>query len=264
MVKNNINLMARDQGLYSQFFMLRRKDMKITEANKNKNEAKFKFQGQSAISQCWFDLDFGWIEVNFITCEPDFYRITFQRHDDKQDTNTFRIFEVPIGNSKCVKKNNFHSNAPMLKYFKKSLNICCFSSLASYFASIEQTNSENAISLSIEKSLKSEVGNIIDFDNAILKNEKQIKCEPRVYYSLRTYKNMGSFKIQKDMSEHVTLVQLMDSLGNLNHAISVFGYWIFDSNYERALVLNRESLDMIFAPSFGEEEVATFETDFVL
>ena len=38
--------------------MLRRKDFKITEANKNKNEAKFKFQGQSARSQRWFDLDF--------------------------------------------------------------------------------------------------------------------------------------------------------------------------------------------------------------
>ena len=38
--------------------MLRRKDFKITEANKNKNEAKFKFPGQSARSQRWFDLDF--------------------------------------------------------------------------------------------------------------------------------------------------------------------------------------------------------------
>ena len=44
----------------------------------------------------------------------------------------------------------------------------------------------------------------------------------------------------------------MDSLGNVNHAISVVGRWIFDSNYERALVLNKESLDMICAPSIGE------------
>ena len=54
----------------------------------------------------------------------------------------------------------------------------------------------------------------------------------------------------------------MDSLDNVNHAISVFGYWIFYSNYERALVLNRESLDTICAPSVCEEEVATFETYF--
>ena len=43
-----------------------------------------------------------------------------------------------------------------------------------------------------------------------------------------------------DISEHVTLFQLMDYLGNVNHAISVVGYWIFDSNHEKSLVLNRE------------------------
>ena len=42
---------------------------------------------------------------------------------------------------------------------------------------------------------------------------------------------MGSFDILTDLSEHVTLVQLMDSLGNANNSISVVGYWIFDSNY---------------------------------
>ena len=54
----------------------------------------------------------------------------------------------------------------------------------------------------------------------------------------------------------------MNSLGNVNHAISVFEYWIFYSNYKRALVLNRESLDMICALSIGKEEVAEFETIF--
>ena len=75
---------------------------------------------------------------------------------------------------------------------------------------------------------------------------------------------MVYFDIMTAISEHVTLVQLMDYLGNLNHAISGVGYWIFESNYEIALVLNRESLDMIFAPSVGEKQVATFETVFVL
>ena len=63
----------------------------------------------------------------------------------------------------------------------------------------------------------------------------------------------------KNISANVTLVQLMDSLGNVNHAISVVGSWIFDSNYERELVLNKESLDMICSPSIGEEQAARFE-----
>ena len=54
----------------------------------------------------------------------------------------------------------------------------------------------------------------------------------------------------------------MDYLGNFNHAISVVGYCIFDSNYEKTLVINIESLDIICAPSVGEEQVAVFETVF--
>ena len=57
---------------------------------------------------------------------------------------------------------------------------------------------------------------------------------------------MGSYDILADISENVNLFQLMDFLGNANHAISVVGYRIFDSNYDKALVLNRESSDMIF------------------
>ena len=45
-------------------------------------------------------------------------------------------------------------------------------------------------------------------------------------------------------------------------AISVMGYCIFDSKFERALVLDRELLDIICAPSVGEEQVAKFETVF--
>ena len=69
---------------------------------------------------------------------------------------------------------------------------------------------------------------------------------------MSTYTTRGFFDILTDISEHVTLVQLMYSLVNVNCAISVVGYWIFDSNYEKSLVLNRESLDIICAPYVGE------------
>ena len=63
----------------------------------------------------------------------------------------------------------------------------------------------------------------------------------------------------EDISANVTLVQLIDSLGNVNNAISVVGNWIFDSNYEIALFLNRSSLVMSCAPSVGEEKNDIFE-----
>ena len=91
---------------------------------------------------------------------------------------------------------------------------------------------------------------------------KKVKGKPRVYYILRKYKNMVSYYILTYISEHVTLVNLMDYLGNVKHAIGVVEYWIFDSNYKKALILNRESWDLICAPYVGEEEVTDFETVF--
>ena len=103
------------------------------------------------------------------------------------------------------------------------MNSCCFSSLASAFASIKKNKATNAIALPIEELLESEVGNRIYFANTILKNKNKIKGEPRVYYILRRYQKKGSYDILTNINEHVTLVQLMDSLGNLNHAISIVG-----------------------------------------
>ena len=76
--------------------------------------------------------------------------------------------------------------------------------------------------------------NRIDFENVIFKNEKNIQGENKVYYSLRKYENMGFFDMLKDISENINLVKLMDSLVNVSHAISVLGYWIFDSKYEKS------------------------------
>ena len=73
----------------------------------------------------------------------------------------------------------------MLKYCHKSLNTCCFSSLASEFVSIKKTKAANDISLRIEEYLKIKVGNHIDFANDILINENKIRGEPKVHYSLR-------------------------------------------------------------------------------
>ena len=80
-----------------------------------------------------------------------------------------------------------------------------------------------------------------------------------MYYSLRKYKNDGTYNILTDISEHITLVEVINYLGNVNHAIIVVEYRIFDSKYKRALVLNRKLLDMICAPSVGKKEVARFK-----
>ena len=68
------------------------------------------------------------------------------------------------------------------------------------------------------------------------------------------------FNILNEISEYVTFVQLIDSLGNANYDISIGGHWIFDSNYKRALFLTQNFLDIICSPSVGEEQVANFRS----
>ena len=85
--------MATEQELYAKVIMLSRKYSKFIATDKNKNEAKFKFQGQSARSQRWFDLDFDWIEVNFSTRQTDLYKKRFQSYDDTQYTNTSKTLK---------------------------------------------------------------------------------------------------------------------------------------------------------------------------
>ena len=53
-------------------------------------------------------------------------------------------------------------------------------------------------------------------------------------------KKAGTFYIMNNISEHVTLVQLMDSLDNMNCSVSVVGKWNFDSNNKESLPLTIE------------------------
>ena len=103
------------------------------------------------------------------------------------------------------------------------MNSCCLSSLASAFASINQSKAADAIALRIKEYLKSEVRNCIHFATDVMQNKKRNKGETRVHYSLIKYKKKGEYEILKNISANVTLVQLMGSLGNVNHAISVVG-----------------------------------------
>ena len=72
--------MSMEQELYSQVVLLCRKYLKFGATDKNRNGAKLKFQGQSARSKPWLDLHIDWIEVNFSTREPDFYKKKFQSY----------------------------------------------------------------------------------------------------------------------------------------------------------------------------------------
>ena len=95
-VKNNIKRMAMEQSLYAQVIMFRRKDLKFDAADKKKNPSKIIFQGQSARSRYWFDLDLDWIDINFSTGEPGFYRKLYQNHEKEQEKIHSEYFKFQL------------------------------------------------------------------------------------------------------------------------------------------------------------------------
>ena len=64
---------------------------------------------------------------------------------------------------------------------------------------------------------------------------------------------MDSYDILTDISEHATLIQLVYYLGNVNHAISVVGYRIFDSNHKKYLYLIDNHWIWFVPPYVGKE-----------
>ena len=68
---------------------------------------------------------------------------------------------------------------------------------------------------------------------------KKIKGEQNLRYNIAIWNKNDAFEILSDISENVTLVELMDSLGNVNNDIIIVGNWIFDSNYTKALYLTQ-------------------------
>ena len=78
-----------------------------------------------------------------------------------------------------------------------------------------------------------------------MRNIMHIKVEQHLRYNMKIWNKKDDFDIINKISEYVTLVHLIDSLGNVNHAISILGYWIFDSNYDKELFLTNESLDLV-------------------
>ena len=61
-------------GLYLQVVIIHRKDQDHKKERENAN--KYKFQGKSAISTCWFDMDHDQLEGKLSKREPNFYTKT--------------------------------------------------------------------------------------------------------------------------------------------------------------------------------------------
>ena len=56
------------------------------------------------------------------------------------------------------------------------------------------------------------------------------KVEQCLIYKINQWKIKGTFEILNIISERVTLVQMVDMVGGVNHSVSIDGNWIFNSS----------------------------------
>ena len=129
-----------------------------------------------------------------------------------------------------------------MKYHQKTYSSCCLSSLSSAFHFIGDNRAVPDPVNIIEESLTLQIEyckNRIRFANYIMKNRIKINGKQNLRYNLTIWKKIYAFDILNFISEYVTLVQLMDSLRNVNRTISIVGHWIFDSSYKKALFLTQ-------------------------
>ena len=114
--------------------------------------------------------------------------------------------------------------------------------LASAFHSIDDHRAVKSLANLIKESLILQIDkfrNIIHFANGIMTNIMHIRGEQNLRYNMKIWNKNYVFDIINNISEYVTLVQLIYSPVNVNHAISIVGYWIFDSNYEKPLLMKK-------------------------
>ena len=67
---------------------------------------------------------------------------------------------------------------------------------------------------------------IINFTNSIVLDKARNKGEKHIRYKLEKWNKMSIFDVLDNISKHVTLMQLMYSLGNVNHSVGVDGNFI--------------------------------------
>ena len=79
---------------------------------------KYLFQGKSARSKHWFDIDIEWIEENLSAREPQFYKRCFQRNIQGSYGSKYPTFPVTIVNAKETGEVEYYRKVTLVEYHK--------------------------------------------------------------------------------------------------------------------------------------------------
>ena len=158
-------------------------------------------------------------------------------------------FSVPIVSVKQTSQVQIEPGAPIVACQQYDQNRCCASSLYSSFKASNLFVAVNAIAPCISASLTYVIPDIIQIGNLIISYQTGNFGEKHLSYKLEQWNKTHNFDILNNICGCVTLVQLMYSLGNVNHAVSLVGKRVFYSNYTRSFPLTIESFNLICACS---------------
>ena len=127
----------------------------------------------------------------------------------------------------------YHPKAPLLEYHQNVSDSCFFGGLTSGFIAEGEKNLKGLLKCEFRNRYIFSIMDIwiyLHFLNDIMRDQVLNPGKQRLCYNINKWIKQVSFEILHDISLTFTLVTLMYTVGNVNHAVSIFGYWIFDSN----------------------------------
>ena len=253
MSKEQLNILVLNMG---SFIILLKLDVQRLEKHKHLKKKRIKQKNQylnlkvSANEQnIIFFLEKNGFKLISRQEKNYFYHMLLQRYILGKSKKW--IFHLPIGSTLKTKLIGFHHNFHLIEHVQHDKNTSVFISLAFAMYDAREHIWEKAISYQLESFLKSESSGYLDrikFANKIITNCFTEEGYQHLCYKMAKWKNTGELDILNYISDRVVLVQLIDTTGNFNHAVSIIGGWRYYSNYKRALCLIKKSLNIISSP----------------
>ena len=148
------------------------------------------------------------------------------------------FFHLPPGAPRTMQGHvMLDDRYPKLQYMQEGDFTCLFSSLASALFFLGLTRPAEAIASSAKTFASNAPAGIFNWNGLLM-------CMQSACKWLQPCKIHGNcFDVMKDISQYPTVLSLQAVDGGTQHAITIVGRMIFDSNCERALALTRRNLD---------------------
>ena len=183
-----------------------------------------------------------WIDVNFKLQYPDFYK---QIHDPQVDRNSFH---VPKGAASSAHKNPWcliiPKNGPKMQYMQGDHSSCVLSSFALALHAIKDECTAAVINDAVSFALSSGLPPM-NYAMNLMSDRLCSKNQQSIRYHLAQWKENNHFLFLDEISPYPILVVLTTQSMNQSHCVTLWGRWIFDSNYEHAFPLEVEWLEFV-------------------